>query len=207
MPKKRDLYSDKELFDKLRIDATDRFVLFSVGRHVKRKGFEWFIREVMPRLDSNIIYLIGGIGKEIQKIHSAIEELDFQNRVYILGDLSEKELYSLYKNTDLFIMPNIPVKEDVEGFGIVVIEATSNGAFAIGANLEGIRDAIIEGKTGNLVAPRCSDNYVKLIHGYYRNRSMLEKIRKKSCYHTLRNYHWNRLAKRYITEIFEHEHE
>ncbi|MEJ0072837.1 MAG: glycosyltransferase [Candidatus Saccharibacteria bacterium] len=55
-------------------------------------------------------------------------------------------LYALYNASDLFVMPNIPVANDIEGFGLVATEASSCGTPVIGSDLEGIKDAVTVGK-------------------------------------------------------------
>ena len=49
------------------------------------------------------------------------------------------------------LCPNITVPNDVEGFGIVAIEAGSCGLPVVATNIQGIRDAVIDGKTGYLI--------------------------------------------------------
>jgi glycosyltransferase involved in cell wall biosynthesis len=52
---------------------------------------------------------------------------------------------------DMFIMPNVTVADDIEGFGIAVLEAGSCGLPVVASNLQGIKDAVADGKTGYLV--------------------------------------------------------
>src|SRR5699024_11155098 len=53
-----------------------------------------------------------------------------------------------YAAADLFVMPNIPVQGDMEGFGIVLLEANMANTPAVAADLEGIRGVIGQGKNG-----------------------------------------------------------
>ena len=48
-------------------------------------------------------------------------------------------------------MPNITVADDMEGFGIAIVEAGSCGLPVVASNLQGIKDAVIDKKTGYLV--------------------------------------------------------
>ena len=44
-------------------------------------------------------------------------------RVSLLGRCSDEDLVKLYCDSDLLVMPNIPVRGDMEGFGVVMLEA------------------------------------------------------------------------------------
>ena len=71
----------------------------------------------------------------------------------VLGQVSEALLVTLFQGSDLFVMPNIPVAGDLEGFGVVMLEAGLCGLPIVAAELEGIRDVVREGENGVLVSP------------------------------------------------------
>jgi len=87
----------------------DTFILCSVGRHVERKGFHWFIQEVMPHLPEHVQYWLVGEGPLTPRIQDTVQRLGLQQRVRLLGKISDEALTRLYQGADLFIMPNIPV--------------------------------------------------------------------------------------------------
>ncbi|MGI9175158.1 MAG: glycosyltransferase family 4 protein, partial [Rhodothermales bacterium] len=84
-------------------------LLCSVGRQVKRKGFAWFIDQVMPRLPADVHYWLVGDGPEEVHIRAAIAQHGLGDRVRLLGRVSDEALQTLYRGADLFVMPNIPV--------------------------------------------------------------------------------------------------
>jgi phosphatidyl-myo-inositol dimannoside synthase len=141
----------QKLFAKFNIDPRNKKILLTVGRLIKRKGHAWFLKNVFKQLPNNYIYLIAGLGPEYDTLKSIVNESTLAGRAYLLGHISDSEKQYLYQIADLFIMPNISVQGDQEGFGIVLLEAGSHGLPVIAANLEGIRDAVIDGKTGHLV--------------------------------------------------------
>src|SRR5690625_7613993 len=69
----------------------------------------------------------------------------------MLGRLSEVDLSRLYRGADLFVMPNIPVEGDMEGFGVVMLEAGLSGLPVVASSLEGILDVVEEGNNGHLI--------------------------------------------------------
>jgi phosphatidylinositol alpha-1,6-mannosyltransferase len=130
------------------------FLLVSVGRQVPRKGFAWFVAEVMPRLGPRFHYWLAGDGPERGAIQTAARRAGVGDRVRLLGVVGEPELVALYRLGQLFVMPNVPVAGDLEGFGLVMLEAAACGLPALAADLEGIRDVVSEGKNGWLVPSR-----------------------------------------------------
>lgn len=135
----------------LDIRLQDKKILATVGRLIKRKGVAWFVDRVMPELDASYLYVIAGHGPEFDLIHRKVKDRGLQNQVVMLGRVSEKIRRLIYNAADIFIMPNITVEQDVEGFGIVIIEAGSCGLPVIASKIQGLKDAVIEGKTGYLV--------------------------------------------------------
>ena len=130
----------QELLARFNIDAEGKKILLTVGRLIKRKGHAWFLENVFPQLPDDYIYLIAGLGPEYEVLKSIVQNLSLDNRVYFLGRVSEAEKACLYQTSNLFVMPNIVVEDDQEGFGIVVLEAGSHGLPVIAANLEGIKN-------------------------------------------------------------------
>lgn len=126
-------------------------VLLTVGRLIPRKGVYWFIKNVFPKLNDKYIYLIVGVGPEKEKIENLIYELKLERRVILLGRISNRKLRIVYNTSDAFIMPNIKIKNDMEGFGIVALEANSAGLPVIASATEGIKDVVVDGKNGFLM--------------------------------------------------------
>ena len=116
---------------------THALVLCSVGRQVKRKGFHWFVEAVMPQLPAHIYYWLAGEGPMIAEVQAAVDRHQLGEQVCLLGRVSEDQLEALYRGSDLFIMPNINVPGDMEGFGVVMLEAGLCKTPAIAAGIEG----------------------------------------------------------------------
>ncbi|GAB4158316.1 MAG: hypothetical protein Fur003_2120 [Candidatus Dojkabacteria bacterium] len=108
--------------------------LFAMGRLVKRKGVAWFIKNVMPLINDKAILFIGGGGED----ELLIKELSqpYKEKIFVLGRIPDQLRNDLYLASDFFIMPNIKVESDWEGFGIVSIEASLNGTPVLAANVD-----------------------------------------------------------------------
>ncbi|NNE71074.1 MAG: glycosyltransferase family 4 protein [Rhodothermales bacterium] len=178
--------------------AASDVVLTSVGRQVRRKGFAWFINEVMPGLPEHVHYWLAGDGPEQDSIQAAIDRHDLGRRVRRLGRVSEEELEALYQGADLFVMPNIPVPGDMEGFGVVMLEAGLSGLPTVGARLEGVAEVITNGENGMLVESGDAAGFTREIEGYLRGPDVLRGASRRAFEHTRTHFSWASVAREYV---------
>lgn len=153
----------KKLSALLNIDVSERSLLVTVGRLVRRKGVVWFIRNVLPRLPEECIYVISGDGPEHREIVSLIGSDEYADRVFCLGMIDEDTKALLLSTCDLFVQPNIDIPGDVEGFGITVIEAGSYGLPVLVADLQGLKDSVQEDHNGWRVPSGDADAFSKAV--------------------------------------------
>lgn len=180
----------------------DKNILLTVGRLAKRKGIRWFILNVMPALPENYIYIIAGRGVEKERIKEAILKTGLQNRIFLLGSVSEDKLKILYNTAHLFVMPNIKVGGDFEGFGMVCLEAASSGLPVLAANIDGIPDAVQDGKNGFLVRSGDASSFLIAIKGLFENKEKLREHGLNGREYTIQKFSWPKIALQYI-EAFE----
>ena len=131
----------------------DTVILLTLGRLVERKGVRWFVAEVLPALPSNVHYAVAGSGPEQSRIEEVATAVGVRGRVHLLGAVNDAERELLLGGADLFVQPNVPVEGDVEGFGLVVVEAAMRGTPVVASALEGIEDAVVADETGVLCSP------------------------------------------------------
>jgi phosphatidylinositol alpha-1,6-mannosyltransferase len=142
--------SGAKLRTMLNLDPDAR-ILITVGRLVPRKGVKWFVEHVMARLPENVVYVIAGSGPDESAIREAVRAIGSAGaRVHLLGRVDDELRAALYTGADIFVMPNLPIGGDMEGFGLVAMEAATAGVLVVASDLEGIRDAVIEDETGLL---------------------------------------------------------
>lgn len=181
------------------IPLENNIMLLTVGRMVKRKGHEWFIRNVLPDLSSETVYVTVGDGPQEKSIKQSVSETRQEDRVFLLGRQADSVLRQAYAAADLFIMPNIPVEGDMEGFGIVLLEANIAKTPAVASNLEGIKDVISDGKNGFKVPPLEAGKFVETIETILRNS--LEQLANSSSEYVQEHFSWKRVARRYINYL------
>ena len=175
---------------KLGIPLEGKRILLTVGRLVPRKGVAWFVQEVMPLLDSSYLYLVAGEGPDFKRISSLVDQCHLEGRVFLLGRVSEETRNKLLHASDLFIMPNIEVDGDIEGFGMAAIEAGCFGLPVVASNLQGLKDAVLPGKTGFLVEAGNAEKFLDSIHKTDLDRDAVRSL-------VIETYDWRRIYQLY----------
>jgi phosphatidylinositol alpha-1,6-mannosyltransferase len=130
-------------------------LLLFVGRLVRRKGLEWFVQQVLPPLvhiRPRIRLVIIGAGPERRAIERAASDAGVGERIEWLGTTSDDARSLWLRRAAVCILPNVRVPNDIEGYGVVAIEAAAAGCPVVAADLEGLRDAIVDGEAGRLIA-------------------------------------------------------
>jgi phosphatidylinositol alpha-1,6-mannosyltransferase len=174
------------------IKAADT-ILLSVGRLVKRKGIAWFLQKVQPSL-RNVTLIIAGEGPERDSICKAAKGMA---NVHILGEVNEELLQLLYRGSDAFIMPNIMVEGDVEGFGIVLLEAGQNGLYSFASDIDGIPAAVRANVNGRLLASGNAEEWIKALDRIEDERDALERMGEQARDFVNNNYSWERISGEY----------
>lgn len=179
-------------------------VILSVGRLVKRKGVAWFVKQVLPRLPEHAVYVVIGEGKEMDAIRAAASTAGTAARVRLLGRVSDDILAAAYRCGDIFVMPNVPVPGDIEGFGLVALEAAASGMPVVASRLEGITDAVQHERNGLLVTPLAADEYVAKITDLLQlPQEQLRALGASFASFTQEHYGWDRTARRYLDVMRE----
>jgi phosphatidyl-myo-inositol dimannoside synthase len=179
-------------------DLGKRRLLITVGRLVKRKGIEWFITNVMPILEEDILYVVVGDGPQRGAIEASVRRHGLHERVVLFGTANAEQLRLLYATADLFVQPNIPVPGDVEGFGLVVLEASASSTPVVASRLEGLEDAVAENENGVLVsamdATQFRSTIQRLMHDDVGRLNLAERARR----HVEKRHGWSAVANRYL---------
>jgi 2-polyprenyl-3-methyl-5-hydroxy-6-metoxy-1,4-benzoquinol methylase len=135
----------------------------SVGRIVRRKGLPAFIAQSLPALLERFPDLVFAIigeepaaavrspGAEMQAIREAIARCAFETTVRLCGRVTDELLHAAYAEADALVFPVLELPGDVEGFGMVAVEAAAHGLPTFGFRSGGVSDAVHEGITGELV--------------------------------------------------------
>ena len=141
-----------------RLGLAGRPVVLCVSRLVPRKGQDTLIRSWPGVLKSapDAALLITGSGPFGKNLHDLAKRLCPDGSVSFTGPVPEQDLPAYYDAADVFAMPCRTRRRglDVEGLGIVYLEASASGLPVIGGDSGGAPDAILDGETGYVVPGR-----------------------------------------------------
>lgn len=203
-------FTRQELEKYLEMDLSDKKVILRVGRFVRHKGLDWFIKEVMPLLPSNYI-LIGAGGRVAKKTagdsdifpdcEKNILENNLSNRVKLFANIPQEKMTLLFNTVDLFVSPNVKIEGSMEGFGINAIEGAACGKIVIASDLEGLKDAIANGKNGFLVEPGNAPQLAKKINVILEDDDFRKAFGKRAQNFTFENFSWEAIGAKYLAEL------
>ncbi|MGW2421640.1 glycosyltransferase family 4 protein [Streptomyces sp. NPDC001709] len=138
-----------------RLGLTDRPVVVCVSRLVPRKGQDTLI-QAMPRIlaaEPDTVLLIVGGGPYEQDLRRLAHERGVDSSVRFTGSVPWSDLPAHYGAGDVFAMPCRTRRGglDVEGLGIVYLEASATGLPVVAGDSGGAPDAVLDGETGWVV--------------------------------------------------------
>ncbi|MCX7805408.1 MAG: glycosyltransferase family 4 protein [Planctomycetota bacterium] len=141
---------------KFGLDPSKRVVL-TVSRLKRYKGHETIfhaLTSLEEPVRRNFLLLVAGRGSDEAALRDAAARLGVADMVRWLGYVPESDLPDLYRAADIFVLctREDPERQEVEGFGLVFLEAQACGTPAVGARTGGIPDAIRDGDGGFLIA-------------------------------------------------------
>lgn len=220
-----------QLFSELR--KNDKKILLSIGRPVRRKGFSWFVRNVLADLDDSYHYVVIGPGTNFNVIERFLLKLlpsrwkaqlylffgwssdqlslidlkqnnDSNNRFIWMNKLSYASILFALENSDLFVMPNIKVKGDAEGFGLVALESIVQGTYVLAADTDGIPSAVRDRKNGRIVESGNAVAWTEAIQIYFELDESTIKAMVARAQSFVNNYYkWDNMVEAYET-VFNH---
>jgi phosphatidylinositol alpha-1,6-mannosyltransferase len=158
-------------------------LILAISRLVRRKGHDLLIRALSRVLESlpDARLLLGGRGPEEQALRALALELGVERAVIFAGRIADDEMVEHYRMADLFALPSRQGPRDVEGFGIVCLEAGGCEVPSVATNTGGIADAVVDGETGLLVpqedVPALADALLRLLRNPEEAKAMGRRAR------------------------------
>lgn len=140
-------------------------VILSVGRLVKRKGVDKVI-EAMPRILDAVpeaVYFVVGSGQYKNELLELKNKLNLGDKVIFAEKTKDEEMNFFYASSDIFAMPSRRMGGDVEGFGIVYLEAALFGKPSVAGDTGGAPEAVLDGVTGLIVNPESAKEIANAI--------------------------------------------
>jgi phosphatidylinositol alpha-1,6-mannosyltransferase len=154
-------------------------LMLSVGRLTRRKGLAEFVVRTFPSIiaahPDAVLLVIGGEAKdalhgggegERERILRIAGEACVEGNIRFLGRCDEDDLHAAYEASDVHVFPVLDLPDDVEGFGMVALEAAAHGLPSVAFDVGGISDAVKPGVTGALVTSGAYDEFAAEVLRY-----------------------------------------
>jgi phosphatidylinositol alpha-1,6-mannosyltransferase len=180
-----------------RLGWTGRQVILTVGALQKRKGQDMLIR-ALPAIRArcpNVLYAMAGEGWERPYLDALVEEHQVRDLVQFLGVLGDEELVACYQQCDLFALPNRQVEWDLEGFGIVLLEAQACGKPVIAGLSGGTADALQPGMTGEMIACESPEPLAEAVAGLLTDTARARQMGTRARDWVVERFDWGSLSR------------
>jgi len=172
--------------------------ILMLGRIIRRKGIREFIQQCFPKLleqEQNChLYIVGesppGINEK-QQCEAISSQMGLNSSISFLGKLSNEQLYQKMSECAVHVFPAIEVANDVEGFGMVAIEAAAMGLPTVAFDCGGISDAVVDARNGFLVQ---SGDYHRLTNKIL--QVLQQGYSRESCIKFSKEFSWECFSKR-----------
>ncbi|HEX2250267.1 MAG TPA: glycosyltransferase family 4 protein [Gemmatimonadales bacterium] len=178
-------------------------ILLTVTRLYPYKGVDRMLESLpaISRCVPGVQYLIVGEGPDLPRLQELATRLGVEGRVRFLGRMAFSEIVELYNLADLFVLLSRDEPPDVEGFGLVFLEAAACGLPSVGGRSGGIPEAIDDGKSGWLVDPCDTQAIATTIIDLLKSPAKLQRA-SEFCLATAPQKTWERAAGRILQEMF-----
>jgi phosphatidylinositol alpha-1,6-mannosyltransferase len=165
---------------------------------VPRKGIDTVlgalarVRESVP----DVVYVVAGEGPDRERLEELAGRAGVNGSVRFVGAVPNDELALWYSLGDVFVMPSRSEPPDVEGFGIVYLEAAACERPVVAARAGGVPDAVADGVSGLLVEPDDEVGLAQALTELLRDPARRADLGRRARERVLSEFTWDRIADR-----------
>jgi len=203
-----------EVTTRRRWNIENKKIIFFVGRLARRKGVKEFIENSLLDIVNEVpqaLFLVAGANPTeslthrddvVGELSEVISRHRLDDHVRLLGSISDDELLALYQVCDVVVLPVLDKKDDVEGFGIVALEAAAAGKAVVATRVGGIADAVEDGKNGVLIEPGNYRLMSQTISALLKDREACLSLGRYGRCRVIKQFSWCCIGARY-EDVFE----
>lgn len=183
-----------------RFGISDQKIILTCGRLVPRKNQEMIIK-AMPNIIKRVpraVYYIIGSGPTEEKLKLLIRNLNLQDRIKIFSRVSNKDLNFYYNLADIFVLVSKEIKEkkDIEGFGLVYLEANACKKPVVAGNTGGVAEAVLDAQNGYLVNPASISDVTAKIVKLLRDQRLNQEMGNFGYQRVVKDFSWDCLVEK-----------
>jgi len=192
---------NKEIRKKLRRKynlSEDDFIVLAVAKLVKRKGVADLVEAISLINNLKVKLIVVGYGPERENLEELVKKLKIENRVFFTGLVEKVDPF--YASADVSVLPSFFIRKegDIEGLGIVLLEAQQYGLPVIGTNSGGIPEAIDEGRSGFVVPERNPEAIKEKILLLANDKKLYLEMSKRAPQFVQEKFDWTKSIKKYL---------
>jgi phosphatidylinositol alpha-1,6-mannosyltransferase len=174
---------------------TEKAVIVCVGRLVPRKGQDRLIQAlpIIQKVIPNVHLLLIGEGRYRAKLESIAKKVGVREIVTFIGRVTYEQLPTYIRVGDIFAMPSRSRMAglEIEGLGIVYLEASACGLPVIAGNSGGAPDAVVEGQTGFVVDGTNIDSIARAAIALFTDLDLVKSMGRTGRQWILSNWSWD----------------
>ena len=179
----------------------NRPTIICVGRLVHRKGQDRLIAALpqIKRAIPNVVLVIVGEGPRGEYLKNLVTKLGLQENVIFVGRVSYEDLPRYLNMADIFAMPSRSrlFGLEVEGLGIVYLEASACGLPVIAGDSGGAPDAVLIGETGYVVGGNDLEAIANTAIELLRDPVLIDRLGKRGREWAVSDWNWNSWGARF----------
>lgn len=177
-------------------------VLF-VGRVSKEKGLNYLCEAISMFRGSSVHLTVVGDGTQMPEVVDYIKANKLEKTITLKGWQPHDELYKFYHAADVFVGPSI---EDDSGWkealGLTFAEASACGLPVVATNTGGIKDIVLNGRTGFLVKQKSARVIYEKLLLLQKDPALRLRLGVAGNKHVMANFTWDAVARQY-NEVFK----
>lgn len=175
-------------------------VIVSITRMVARKNLGRLIR-ALPDVRAAVPgarLVLGGTGPERESLVRLAARLGLGDTVLFTGRIADAEMAAHYSLGDVFALPSLSSRKDVEGFGIVYLEAGACEVPVVGGQAGGVPDAVVHGETGLLVDPENTEKLKEALIDLLRDGEKARTLGRNARARIQKSFTWTATSERVL---------
>lgn len=167
----------------------NRFVLLTIRRLVPRMGLQNLIKalSLIVKEKKDIYLIVAGKGPLEDSLKELTDTLKLKNYIRFVGFIEDEQLPLYYQSADLFILPTL----ELEGFGLVTLEALSSGIPVLGTPVGGTKEILSQLNDSLLFSGTDADSMAKLILKYISSPERISELEPRCGEFATKNYSWD----------------
>jgi glycosyltransferase involved in cell wall biosynthesis len=163
-----------------------------------KPGFGEKVVNNLPQGIRSKFQLMFGMATDVDAITEALGHPATKDKVHHMGKVNFPDLMQYLAIADVFVMPNIKVAGDAEGFGLVALEASLRGTPVVASGIEGITDAVRDGDNGIQLPSGDAQKWIDTLNTLLKDEDKLAKLSQSAIESTLKSYGWDKMVTEYL---------